>query len=217
MNVQAVNELGEVQDDVLLVRYGSTPEDWEKASNDMRFVEFIDGRLIMHSPISLTHSRIGIFLQSLLNLYIERNDLGELLAGPFAMDLGLTRKFEPDLLFLATENAATLREDRLEGPADLAIEIASPSTRSYDRQEKRECYHVGGVREYWMIDPYDRVVIVDRPAGNEIARSASAWVESSTCAGFRVRAEWLWRVPLPRVDACLQEIEVASGEGGKAG
>jgi len=213
MIVQAVNELGELQDDVLLVRYGASPEDWERAADSTHFVEFIDGRLIMHSPVALVHARIGTFLHSLLHLYIERSNLGELLAGPFAMDLGLARKFEPDLLFVSKDKCKHLREDRLEGPADLAIEIASPSTRSYDQGDKRECYRVGRVGEYWMIDPYDRLIIADKPAGNELGRFSRGWVESSLCSGFRLRAEWLWGERPPKVEECLKEIVAASGGG----
>jgi Uma2 family endonuclease len=145
--IQVLDDTGQRTDEFLLVRYGATPQDWEEASNDKSFVELIDGMLIMHSPTSLTHSRLFGFLHPLLVTFVQHRQLGEVLTGPFTMELSLERKFEPDLMYLADRTRANLAEDRLHGPADLAIEIASPSTRAYDRGLKRDCYRVGDVRE----------------------------------------------------------------------
>jgi len=109
-------------------------------------------------------------------------------------------------MYLSKATRRNLTDTRLLGPADLAIEIASPSTAGYDRGEKRECYRVGGVREYWMIDPRERLVLVDRPAGREVLRAADGPVGALLLPGFWLRAEWLWSDPLPAVGACLQEI-----------
>lgn len=207
MVVQTVNELGEIQNEFLAVRYGATPQDWEAAADEKRFVELIDGRLIMHSPAGLTHQRLFGLLHLLVATYVERRHLGEILTGPFVMDLALERKFEADIIFLTPKTTANLAEDRLIGPADLAIEIASPSTKAYDQGEKRECYRVGRVGEYWMIDPFSKTVTLDRPAGQEIGVYHDGWVDSEACPGFAVRAEWLWQEPLPAVAGCLNELE----------
>ena len=210
--IRVLDDSGNAIEEALAVCHGKTPEDWEQASDDKSFVEFIDGRLIMHSPISLTHARLFGFVHFLLVGFVQDRELGEVLTGPFAMDLSADRKFEPDLLFVTKESARNLGEDRLHGPADLAIEIASPSTRTYDRGEKRECYRVGGVREYWMIDPYEKMVTLDRPAGHEISRAARGPVQSETCPGFQLHAEWLWESPLPNVQTCLSRV-LGGGEG----
>ena len=162
--------------------------------------------MIMHAAVSLTHDRLFGYLHTLLNTYVQRRALGEVLTGPFTMELALERKFEPDIMFLTVQTAANLTEDRLRGPADLAIEIASPSTRGYDRGAKRECYRVGGVREYWIIDPYDELVIVDRPAGHEAASVANGRVDSELCPGFWLDAAWLWQQPLPTAHESLERI-----------
>lgn len=199
-------DTGTIDDACLLTYYGCTPGDWEAAAGPRNFVEYIDGKVIVHSPAGLEHQRLFDFLYRLLGDYVELRGLGEVLSGPFTMELALTRKFEPDLMFLTHHCRTHLTDDRLLGPADLAIEIASRSTRGYDRTEKRECYRVGGVREYWMIDPFDRMVVVDRPAGEEAVRTSAGLVRSEACPGFCLRAEWLWENPLPRVGACLDQI-----------
>jgi Uma2 family endonuclease len=59
------------------------------------------------------------------------------------------------------------------GAPDLAIEILSPSTASHDCIRKRRVLEKAGVREFWLIQPVDRIVTVfqrgpdgtfDRPA-----------------------------------------------------
>lgn len=204
--IQVLDDRGNHLDEYLLVRYGATAQEWEEASNANTFVEFIDGKLIVHSPASLVHSRLFDLIHRLLGDFVERRHLGEVLCGPFTMELSLERKFEPDIMFLSHETRRRLADDRLRGPADLAIEIASKSTRAYDRSEKRECYRVGGVREYWMVDPYDKRVIVDRPAGHEIARVSTGRVDCETCPDLWLLAEWLWQDPLPAVADCLKTI-----------
>jgi Uma2 family endonuclease len=215
VRTRAIREdTGAIDEACLLTYYGCTPADWEEASSDHRFVEYIDGRLIVHSPVSLRHARLFGFLHELLQRFVRGQQPGEVLAGPFAMELSIDRKFEPDLIFVSAARQANLTPDRLLGPADLAIEIASPSTRSYDRGEKRECYRVGGVREYWMIDGIQRLMTLDRPAGVEVAATSAGIVRSATCPGFWLRAEWCWQEPPPSVDDCLAEILSGDGQSG---
>lgn len=48
----------------------------------------------------------------------------------------------------------------VEGPPDLLIEVLSPSNRAHDQTRKRDLYARGGVREYWIVDPEQRVIEV---------------------------------------------------------
>ncbi|HVU62582.1 MAG TPA: Uma2 family endonuclease [Phycisphaerales bacterium] len=45
--------------------------------------------------------------------------------------------------------------DRLVEPPDLVVEISSPGNKSYDLQTKHGAYERFGVKEYWMVDPWD--------------------------------------------------------------
>ena len=51
----------------------------------------------------------------------------------------------PDVLYVSRERARFLTEQNLQGPADLVIEILSPSTRSRDERLKRNLYERVGV------------------------------------------------------------------------
>ncbi len=63
------------------------------------------------------------------------------------------------------------RDDRGRRRPDLVVEVVSPGTRARDRDyiAKREDYLTFGVREYWIVDPKERRVVVlvrsETPAG----------------------------------------------------
>ena len=60
---------------------------------------------------------------------------------------------EPDLVFIAGDQADILTEKNVQGPPALVIEILSRGTRKTDEQVKRRLFERGGVREYWLVDP----------------------------------------------------------------
>jgi len=74
----------------------------------------------------------------------------------------------PDLVVLKpehlklTQKKLTITRDM--PPPDLVVEVVSPgkANRTRDYEEKREQYTARGIPEYWIVDPYDQVVIVLR-------------------------------------------------------
>ena len=65
---------------------------------------------------------------------------------------------QPDILIICKKSGYTT--ERGIGAPDLVIEILSKSTRSKDMLLKLNKYAYAGVREYWIIDPDDRKIIV---------------------------------------------------------
>lgn len=195
-----------VNQDFLHVRYGATPKDWEEMADKTRFVELIEGRLIVHSPVATGHQEIVGFLHFLLRYHLALKQLGKVFLGPFTMDLGFSRKFQPDLFFVGTGRPAQLIEDRLLGPADLAIEVGSRSTQHYDQGEKRDYYAEAEVGEYWIVDPFAEKIFVDRPAGTRVLEVERGILDSTACPGWWIRAEWLWEEELPNPLSCIEEI-----------
>jgi Uma2 family endonuclease len=60
------------------------------------------------------------------------------------------------MTFVAKANASRLTEKRLEGPADLVIEVVSDDSVERDYDEKFIEYQDCGVQEYWIVDPRPR-------------------------------------------------------------
>lgn len=120
--------------------------------------EFINGEVIMHSPVKRRHLDASKYLENLLQNFVLLNDLG-VVDSEKAL-VGLTRNdYEPDICYWTSETADSFEDDQMEHPApDLIVEILSKSTTGRDRGIKFDDYAAHGVREYWIIDPVRKSV-----------------------------------------------------------
>ena len=175
--------------------------------------EWVDGEVFLASPASAVHQILVGFLLNILKIYAEQRELGQVIAAPFQMKTGpgLPGR-EPDLLFIARENLDRLEGVYLDGPADLAIEVVSPASRLRDRGEKLAEYEVGGVREYWVIDPEEQradFYVLAADGRYERRRTGGDGIyPSEVITGFRLRESWLWQQPLPKALSALRELGV---------
>ena len=128
---------------------------------DERRVELIDGVFYDMAVPAVIHQLI---LGDLFILFRECMDSheGECEVFLSPCDVRLDRDnrtmVQPDLLVLC--RAYDLGAKRFEGAPDLTLEILSPSTRSKDMLLKLHKYANAGVREYWIVDPEQRTVLV---------------------------------------------------------
>lgn len=121
---------------------------------DSTHAEWVNGEAIIFMPPTTRHQRVVNYLYMLIGLYLQVFQQGELFEAPYAMRIEATGSVrEPDLLFVAQDHVDRIGEQRLNGPADLVIEIISAESVGRDRSEKFYEYQAGGVREYWIIDP----------------------------------------------------------------
>ena len=91
---------------------------------------------------------------------VKHNNLGWVYSAPFDVLFTDTDVVQPDLLFVSHEREHILTPANIQGAPDLIVEVLSPSSSSRDWRAKRELYATHGVREYWIIDPTNRVVSV---------------------------------------------------------
>lgn len=124
-----------------------------------RRVELIDGQFYDMAAPSVIHQVILGEMYAQFYLCMEKHPECRLLFAPF--DVRLDRDnytmVQPDLMIICREG---LNRRRMEGAPDFIVEILSPSNRSHDMFRKLSKYHHAGVREYWIVDPKRRVVIV---------------------------------------------------------
>jgi Uma2 family endonuclease len=66
---------------------------------------------------------------------------------------------QPDLVVVCDKSK--LDDKGCVGAPDMVIEILSPSTEEYDKVEKFDQYLQAGVREYWIVDPVSKTVMVN--------------------------------------------------------
>ena len=64
----------------------------------------------------------------------------------------------PDLFVVCDRSKLTSRGCM--GAPDLVVEILSPSTGAFDRVKKMDLYEAAGVKEYWLLDPIKKKLVV---------------------------------------------------------
>lgn len=174
--------------------------------------EWVDGEVVLLTPASDRHQDLSDFLTTVLRTYVEVKKLGRVRSAPFQMRLSTTLSGrEPDLLFVAKEHLDRFRENYLDGPADLVIEIVSPESRLRDRGEKLAEYEAAGVREYWLLDPDEKradFYVLGDDGRYERRRPQRGRYLSEVLIGFELNVAWLWEEPLPPVLSVLKELKL---------
>ncbi len=170
--------------------------------------EWVDGKVILMSPLSEHHQDLSDFLTALMRHFAEAYSLGKVRSAPLQMKLEPNLSgSEPDILFIANENTSRLQKNRLAGPADLAVEIISPESRVRDRGEKFYEYEKAGIKEYWLIDPDREQAEFYRLGAREIyelVRLEDGIFESVVLPGMKLEPAWFWQEPLPPLISILK-------------
>ena len=88
------------------------------------------------------------------------------------------------------------------------IEIASEGDPGFDARAKLPRYRQAKIPEIWLVDPFERTVVVERKADTTYVRSeiATGRLESTVVPGFWIEVSWLWQEDLPPTLTCLRQI-----------
>ena len=136
-----------------------TYQDYASLDGDERY-ELLDGDLILVASPNRDHQSVSVRLLTWMHSFVEENDLGWVYGAPFDVLFTDTDVVQPDLMFVSREREHILTPANVQGAPDLIVEILSPSSSTRDWRAKRELYATHGVREYWIIDPANRIVSV---------------------------------------------------------
>ena len=172
-------------------------------------VEWVDGEVVKMAPVSSQHQFVSLFLVRLLSEFVEHHKFGTVFFEGFNMKTSARPSGRnPDLMFVSEANRSRIKANHLDGPADLAVEIASPDDPDRDRLDKFMEYESGGVGEYWLIDPLvERAEFYRRNGEARFERmqvSSDGILRSDAVPGFWIRIQWLWdRPPLQSIRAEL--------------
>ena len=133
-------------------KFLAMPED-----NTRRY-ELLDGELIVSPmPVPL-HQRIVGRLFVLLDAHVRVHGLGEVFVSPIAVVLAKASVVGPDLVYVAADRAALVKDRAIEGAPTQLIEVSSPSTRRLDRRRKFELYARHGVPHYWIVETDEHAI-----------------------------------------------------------
>jgi len=141
-----------------------TVVDLDLMPDDGNRYEVIEGELLVSRAPGLAHQRVSRNLLVIISRYLEQYPIGEVLATPGVMLSELSGVI-PDLIFISNERRSGIASgERVLGAPDLVVEIVSPGAENArrDRVAKRHLYGKYGVKEYWVIDPEQRIIEIYR-------------------------------------------------------
>lgn len=140
--------------------------DYRTWPDDERW-EIIRGRPYSMSPApSVRHQMISVELLTQIHSFLSDKDC-RVLSAPLDVRFAENPEKEeqvidvvqPDILVVCDPDK--LDEKGCKGPPDFIAEIISPSTVSRDYILKRDLYEKNGVKEYWILHPFDNIVHVN--------------------------------------------------------
>jgi Uma2 family endonuclease len=129
-----------------------TAADYRAMPDDGKRYQLVEGELIMAPATNTFHQFVQGNLHYLLKAHLIRHPIGTVLGAPCDVYLDDQNVYQPDILYVAREHAARIRDDGIHGAPDLVIEILSPSSAGLDRR-KRAHFAAAGTVEFWQIDP----------------------------------------------------------------
>ncbi|MDO4976764.1 MAG: Uma2 family endonuclease [Eubacteriales bacterium] len=136
-----------------------TVEDYYSLPEDTR-VELIDGVFYNMTAPNIVHQDIASFIHMSIYNFIRKNKGAcKVFEAPVDVQLDCDNKtmFQPDVMIICDRDK--IKVDKIFGAPDFILEILSPSTRRKDKTIKLSKYENAGVKEYWIIDPMQKILI----------------------------------------------------------
>ena len=172
-SVSSVNSSGERQAGAENQKYIITPEGeyiWTMQGSytvedylalpDEKRVELIDGVIYDMGAPRYVHQLIaGEIFRQIANFLLDKGGKCRVYIAPADVQLDNDNRtmVQPDVFILcAPEKSDNLR---MYGAPDFALEVISPSTKKKDFAIKTSKYLNAGVREYWILDPYQEILL----------------------------------------------------------
>jgi Uma2 family endonuclease len=128
------------------------------AATDIGRCELVRGELTVMNAAGGRHGRIAMRLGHAIFDFVERHELGEVLAAEtgffLARDPDTVRA--PDVSFV--RSGRDIGQGFVEGAPNLAVEVLSPSDRPGYVREKVAEWLEAGAEAVWVVDPQERTV-----------------------------------------------------------
>ena len=123
--------------------------------------EIIGGEKIMAPAANTRHNAIGGRLYMFIGTYLDAKNLGYCFTDSADIHFPDGSLFSPDFSVVLKENKQIINwRGDIYGAPDMVVEVLSYSTRRKDITVKKDTYEASGVREYWIVDPWARIIDV---------------------------------------------------------
>ena len=134
-----------------------TYDDYLALDDDENRYELIDGVIYMMTMPSLQHQEISGSLFNQLYNFLKGNPC-KVYHPPFDVRLSDNTVVQPDIMVVCDKTK--LSDRGCNGAPDMIIEILSPTSIRRDTFTKLNKYLQAGVREYWKVDPEEKMMHV---------------------------------------------------------
>jgi Uma2 family endonuclease len=122
--------------------------------------EVIFNELSMSPSLTPLHQLLLSDLHALLYFFLRNENSGKVIPVPVDVYMeNYESVVQPDLIILLNENLQQIQKDGNYGAPDIVFEVLSHN-RAYDTQRKRNLYEKAGVKEYFLIDPENKKVML---------------------------------------------------------
>lgn len=186
--------------------------DWLEADR-RHWGEWVKGEVIPRMPPLVAHLRIAGLLYGLMMFFARHRNLGEVFSEGIELWLPVSDIARlPDICFLAHQHADRLTSHRLNGYADLVVEVVSRDSVTRDQHQKFAEYQAASIPEYWIVDSRPRrqtMNVYQLDANGQyqpVLRDTSGRLHSRALPGFWIDPSWLWQEELPDPLQLLHEI-----------
>lgn len=140
-----------------------TVDDLDRFPDDGNRYELLDGVLLVTAAPTAAHQIVATRLLTQLSMAAAIPGLAHVV-GPGAVTVRPRTQLQPDILVYPARFSPDLEWEEITEHW-LAVEVLSRSSRTYDREFKRDAYFALGVREVWLVDQWSKTVEVSRRRG----------------------------------------------------
>ncbi len=167
-----------------------TYEDLRSMPDDGWRREVIGGELKVNPTPPRNHQEVVANLSWILQRSLRASDWGQVFFHPVDLCLGHHDIVQPDLIVIQTARFGIYdTEGFVDEPPDIVLEVLSPKTRGIDLIQKIALYARSGVPEYWVADPFRKMLAVYVLTGEEyipVNPASDGTIASRIVPGLRV-------------------------------
>ncbi len=167
-----------------------TAEEFFRIYPEESRIELIDGEVYEMPAPSFLHQEILFRLAIKVRNFCEHKQVGIVVIAPIDVVFSRDIVLQPDIVYLSDFSKV---KDRIYGVPDLVVEVASPSTLKRDITDKMKIYEKYGVKEYWIVFPSEKTIVVYQLTENGYELFSSAIekgkVRSKVLEGFEINLE----------------------------
>lgn len=120
--------------------------------------EWVKGNVEVQGSNNTIHQDVLGFLYLLLKAFLSFKPVGRVLLAGVVMYLGDDKPGrQPDRMIVLNEHLDRIQPTRVNGAADIVIEIVSLESVERDYGKKFVEYKEAGIPEYWLFDPVRKI------------------------------------------------------------